>query len=951
MSIARLPENETERLQALRRYGLVRDLSSESFGRFTRIASQLFNAPIALVSFVDEKHQWLKGCVGFEADSTPRDVAFCAHAILSDDPFIVLDASTQGAFADNPLVTGPPHIRFYAGAPLITQDNFRLGTLCVIDTTPRTAVNQEQIARLQDLASLVVEQLELIRRTEELDRQRHREQETERRAALALEAGQMGTWEWSLITGHVTHSPRADQLFGFAPGAMPNTLEAWENCIHPEDRGGVIQKVEQSLRTKSEFVNKYRVVFPNGSIRWIKDLGQCIVDAAGYVCGAIGVCYDITGEKQAAAQLRTSEELFRGLSAASPVGIFQADLEGHVQYVNPRVEQIWDLPARELRELGWTNRVHPEDVSLLLSGWQKANLAGREFDHEYRLLLPDGTIRWIHGRSAVMHDISGHPIGVVGTTDDFTERKIAEQKLGHLQELLQLAVDTMPQRLFWKDYEGKFLGCNQAFALDMKCSSPTEIVGKDDFALFSSEQAEAFRRDDARIRKSGVGFNSVEEQWTVPGSSIEWVRTTKVPLRDHAGQIIGVLGTYEDITAEKQTANHLRRAKDAAESAARAKSEFLANMSHEIRTPLNAVLGMVSLLLTSPLNEEQRNWAETAQSSGEVLLSLLNNVLDLSKAESGKLTLERVPFNLRRTVAQCVELLKPQASLKGLTLEAEYPADLPANVVGDPSRVRQVLLNYLANAVKFTASGTVQLRVDLVSVAANTLRLRLAVSDTGEGISTAAQERLFKPFTQADSSTTRRFGGTGLGLCIAKQFTELMGGTVGLKSELGRGSIFWSELPFEKTTQDIDLESSLQEHLVCPLRRGRILLAEDNRVNQVVATRLLQNLGFQVQVAADGKQAVQLWAAEPPDLIFMDGQMPCMDGYQATTEIRARERERGLKRTPIVALTAHALSGDRERCLLAGMDDYLSKPIDVKALRRVLESWLPAHAVPELLFS
>jgi PAS domain S-box-containing protein len=951
VSAAPVPDNETDRLAALRRYGVLDELASDSFERFTRIAAQLFGTSMAIVSFVDENHQWLKGCVGLDAKSTPREVAFCAHAILASEPFVVLDATSHPAFFDNPFVTGPPHIRFYIGAPLITHDHFRLGTLCVIDTVPRPAVDPEQVARLQDLASLVVEHLELIRKTRELDLQRKRTQESERRAELALEAGQMGAWKFNKRTGRSFYSPRMYQLLEIPPDSDANYLDIWKSRVHPDDREQASRTIQQAIEAETDYAVEYRVVFSDGSVHWLADRGHCLLDDAGNSYGATGVCFDITSEKEAAEQLKSSEELFRGISVTSPVGIFLANLQGEIQYVNPRVEQIWRLPAADLMGLGWTAVLHPEDAETVLSGWQKANQAGERYECEYRLLFPDGTVRWLHSQTSVMRDTAGNPSGVCGTDDDVTERKLAEQKLGELQKLLQLAVDTMPQRLFWKDRQGRFLGCNQAFARDLGCHSTAEVIGKTDFSFFSREQAESFIKDDARVRETGVRFDSVEEEWRVAGSSIEWVRTTKIPLRDAAGQVIGILGTYEDITTQKHAADYLRRAKEAAESAARAKGEFLANMSHEIRTPLNAVLGMASLLLMSPLSKEQREWAQTAQSSGEVLLSLLNNVLDLSKAEAGKLTIDRHPFDLHRIVTQCVDLVKTQASLKGLAVDLNYPAGLPRNLVGDSSRLRQVLLNYLANAVKFTSVGIVRLCVRLVSSSPEAVRLRFEVSDTGEGIAPAAQERLFTPFTQADGSTTRRFGGTGLGLCIAKQFTELMGGMVGLESSLGKGSTFWSELSFAIAAQDPDSESPEQEHAFSPIRRMRILLAEDNHINQKVATHMLQNLGYQVDVAADGVEAVQLWSAGHYDLIFMDGQMPHMDGYQATEEIRSRERQQGMKAIPIVALTAHALAGDRERCLIAGMNDYLSKPVDVKALRRVLDTWLHAAPAPARLCS
>jgi PAS domain S-box-containing protein len=260
--------------------------------------------------------------------------------------------------------------------------------------------------------------------------------------------------------------------------------------------------------------------------------------------------------------------------------------------------------------LGWTARLHPEDLAPLLSGWTDATLAGREYEHDYRLVMPGGAIRWVHGRAAVLRDSARRPVGTVGTVEDFTDRKLAEQELRRLQSLLQLAIDTMPQRLFWKDRNSIYLGCNQAFARDAGCLRPEDVIGKDDFQIVHRGRAEIYRADDQLVMNSGIGISSLSEELPLANGINGWVRTTKVPLRDEAGLIIGVLGVYEDITAQKLAELDLRRTKDAAEVAAQAKGDFLANMSHEIRTPLNGVLGMVSLLLDSPLSAEQRSWAK-----------------------------------------------------------------------------------------------------------------------------------------------------------------------------------------------------------------------------------------------------------------------------------------------------------------------------------------------------
>ncbi|MBE2214526.1 MAG: PAS domain S-box protein [Opitutaceae bacterium] len=949
-------------------------------------------------------------------------------------------------------------------------------------------------------------------------------QRSEERLRLAIEGAGLATWHWNLLTGSFSWSTHLQVLHGYAPRARV-TRPMLDEAIHPADRAGFAAALQRAVDQGNEFQHEFRVLWPDGSVHWLASRGRAFRGDGGRTQRVEGISMDVTARRQAEEELRHAREQLEAAQARARLGSWSLDLRTHQLTFS---HQTYVLLQRDPAHGPGTFEeflefVHPEDRARVIQVHQDLGRLVWPRRGEFRSNPAFGPVRHFSSTIETERGPDGAPAIVNGTFLDITEQRAAELEIRSLntdlerrvqertadavaaRERIQAVMDAATAvAIIATDLRGTISVFSRG-AERMLGYCAADVVGRQSPSILHLPgEIEALGRElSARLGRPVEGFGVFaelargggpeERDWT-------WVRRdgsrfpvtlVVTPLHEH-GTLVGYLAVAKDITERKAFEEQLRGAKVAAEEATRAKSDFLAVMSHEIRTPVNGVIGMTNLLFDSGLNARQRQIAHTINSSAESLLSIINDVLDFSKVEARKLDFEILDFDLGTVLEETIELLAPRAQSKSLELVGLIDPAAPRLLRGDPGRLRQVLTNLVANAIKFTHEGEVVVRVSAVDADDTRARLRFTVSDTGIGIEPEAQKKLFHAFTQADASTTRRFGGTGLGLAICRQLVELMGGEISVASEPGAGSCFQFEIQLTRqpgqpsarpapaaapgarilvavrnhalaahvsgllcqwhfepvvadspeaalarlddpaaapvalalvdtaldrrdpsavsrtiaarttgpavpcvllttVTQPLDSEDLRLAGAVAavnkPVRQSqlfdiiatllvgardaapetgtrgdrpgdarrarlRILLAEDNVTNQQVALGHLEKLGCRADVVANGLEALEAIERIAYDVVLMDCMMPEMDGFAATAAVRERERQPGSiladrPRLTIIALTANAMIGDRERCLAAGMDDYVSKPVRVTDLRRALDAAVCGATLPE----
>jgi two-component system sensor histidine kinase/response regulator len=778
-----------------------------------------------------------------------------------------------------------------------------------------------------------------------------------------VEASADGLWLLDDEGRTLLYNPRMAELLGRTPEQMEG-LSAFD--VH-DDQGKVEfarHLAEARAGHPGHFDREAKYLKPDGTPVWVLVSFRPVRDAAGTFLGFLHQYSDYTEAHGLIDQLAHREQQLATAQHIAKMGSWEWDIVRDESIWSDELYQLYGIdPERFAGDFeAFLERIHPQDRHQVRSALESTFAGDDNFTWQARVIRPDGDERWFRCLGKVERDASGTPIRLTGVDQDITTQvtadiEIAEynRRLGLLRQVAEAAnqstslVETLARAAEsltgtpgWEP--------TAVFVRDENDGSLVPLVLADPNLPWQAEpDAELAARSwetQELVHVPAPGHERTHSLVAFPilhgegvACVVELVADEVPPdanSRDLIEQIAAQLGR---VAERERSAAELAEARDQAMEASRLKSEFLATMSHEIRTPMNGVIGLTDLLLRTDLDDSQRRLAEALHGAGATLRGIINDILDLSKIEAGKLELELVDFEVRPVIEQTIHLLRGQADEKGLDLQVSVADDVPTYVRGDAGRWAQVLTNLGSNAVKFTDTGSVTVSVTVARADAEGAVLETVVEDTGQGIPAEAQLRLFDAFTQADPSTTRRHGGTGLGLTIARQLVDALGGDLGLKSEAGAGSRFWFTAPFGSATADTREQRGASEG-VRPVDapEQRILVVEDNQVNQMVAVGLLESAGYAADVAEDGLEAVAAMAGDHGyAAVLMDCRMPRMDGFTATRAIRAQERP-GV-RVPIIAMTASALQGERERCLDAGMDDFLTKPVDAPRLQRVMQQW------------
>ncbi len=937
MLVAQPRPNEAGDLQALR--GLhVLDTSREAqFDALVDAAALACETPIAVISLIDTDRQWFKACLGLPGVSeTPRDVAFCAHAVLEDDLMEVSDAHADDRFRNNPLVTGDPCIRFYAGMPLKLKNGACVGTLCVIDRVAKqlTERQKQMLRKLALVAAHALENHGADRRVAELEAVNRRLYDASPAMLYSIDPQGVVLAASDMLLAKLGYN--RDEVVG-KPGADFLTPESREKAL--------LHTLPELARTGYTNDVEYRIVTKSGDVRVVAVSARMEFDQAGRALRSLSVMQDITdvveSRNKIAAARRQNDALLGVLNEHAIVSI--ADRRGVITHVNDNFCKVSGYERDEL--IGQNHRIvksghHPD--GFWPDMWRTL-AAKRSWKGEVCNRTKTGELYWVDSIIAPMldGDGDGEVVYYISIRYDITQRKQAAAALEASYHRLDLACEaagigvwTCVPATGAMQWDGRMW---HLFDFEGDARPPAEHAWH-----MRVHKEDGGRVSDWMSSVPASARTAVDFRILAADGSVRYMRAFAGFAHGDTSRQHGIFGICMDQTDVVEQEMKLKAALADAERAARARSQFLANMSHEIRTPMNAVIGLGYLLRKTHLNADQAALLDKIDKAGKALMAVINDILDVTRIEAGELPIEALPFLLSDVMGGLDAIIRPLAQAKGLDIHMGREASIQDCWVGDAARLRQILINLLSNAVKFTPAGRVAMDVRVVSRSADVCRLRFEVLDTGVGIDASVLPRLFQPFSQADASTTRRYGGSGLGLAIVKQLAALMGGDVGVSTVAHQGSTFWVELPFGLGSDSAHTalgDTARHEPEGALLKGVRVLAVDDSGLNLEVLRRTLEVEGATVATAMNGQEALDVLVALPDgfDIVLMDAQMPVLDGYDATRRIR---EGLCLTRLPIIALTAGSLSSEQARAREVGMNGFIPKPFDPRQLVDGIRGWV-----------
>ncbi|HEX8413665.1 MAG TPA: PAS domain S-box protein [Sphingomicrobium sp.] len=914
---AQAAQSESERL-----YRLLADNSNDMIVRFTLNGIRKYVSPasVAVLGFAPEEllNQPASGAI--HPEDRASVIATCGT---------LLDGAPNPICSYRQLHKNGSYVWLEASYRLIRNE--------------LTGEPREFIASVRDVSRRTAAELERTRSAAELE-------EANRLLLMAEGMSGFGHWRVDTASGTAYWSDTVCAIHGHPPGYVP-AMETAINAYHPDDRERVQMIVAKASATGEPFEFEARVVRPDGSTRLVQSEGRAEVGPHGVVTGLFGVFQDVTEAREAeSALLRASEDVAasnRMLTMAEAVahlGHWRVDSIAGTHFWSDEVFRIHGLSRDFVPTFANSlETYHAEDRARIAALVQTALSDGSNYSFRARVIRSEGDLVHVFVRGEVDRDAAGDVTGLFGIIQDVSEEARAEELLRDREARFRLITEQASDMIAIQDMTGSCVFMSPA-ARSVLGYDPDALLGSRAHDYAPPEDHVALDEFGARIMQDGTGAaQTLRFRMRHAEGSYRWMEAA-AKLADYDGRPC-FIAVVRDVTGQVSAERALNEARVDAEAAVRAKSSFLANMSHEIRTPMNAVVGFTELLLASELDGDQRRQTELIADSSRAMMRLLNDILDLSKVEAGQMKINREPFDLAHALKASLKLVAPAAEQKGVQLRCDLAPDLPTTLMGDGLRLRQIVLNLLGNAAKFTSCGSITLRA---SVQDDSL-LAIEVEDTGIGIAADRQAAIFEQFVQSDSGIAARFGGTGLGLAISSQLTHLMGGELALASELGRGTRFTLTLPLGDMMTDEKPAPRLPSRQMASAPNGiaRILVAEDHDVNQLLITAMLGKLGFVPEMAADGAEAVRLVLESaasnvPYSLVFMDMQMPEIDGLEASRRIRAEGFDAAA--LPIIALTANAYADDVEACQSAGMQAHIAKPFTLENLEAALRRWLPAVA-------